>query len=146
MSTSSTKPTKPDTTGVAEHYAAREYAQAQPYYAEHYLTEETSDLSFDPTVSPISIDQAARDTLDRYFYDNPLSPIRIYITTRSPKGPKLALRPDTQTDKDLVFEAEEYTFLISPHLAQQLGHIHIAAYDMGFKVIPEHPLHQKTHR
>lgn len=92
------------------------------------------------TPTPISIDEAARDTLDRYFYDNPLSPIRIYITTKSSKGPKLALRPDAQTDKDLAFEAEEYTFLISPHLAQQLGHIRIAAYDMGFQVIAEHPL------
>lgn len=91
-------------------------------------------------MTPISIDEEARDTLDRYFYDHPLSAIRIYITTRSSKGPKLALRPDIQTDKDLTFEAEEYTFLINPHLAHQLGHIRIAAYDMGFQVIAENPL------
>lgn len=97
-----------------------------------------------PSGTPITIDEDARDTLDRYFYDNPLSPIRIYITTQSPKGPKLAMRPDAQTDKDLAFEAEDYTFLISPHLAQQLGHIRIAAYDMGFQVIPEHPLAQRS--
>lgn len=100
----------------------------------------------DNQITPISIDEDARDTLDRYFYDNPLSPIRIYITTQSPKGPKLALRPDAQTEKDVAFEAEDYTFLISPHLAHQLGHIRIAAYDMGFQVIPEHPLgHKKSH-
>lgn len=142
MNTNTNKETEPKKTSVAEHYAAREYAAAQPYYADHYIEEDREDLP--QLTSPISIDEAARDTLDRYFYDNPLSPIRIYITTRSQKGPKLALRPDAQTDKDLAFEVEEYTFLISPHLAHQLGHIHIAAYDMGFQVIPEHPLHQPT--
>lgn len=144
---------KNGTIGTADIVTKSEQSGAPSHGAEH-APEQTlqapesnpSTIPFGtPTtpITPITIDEDARDTLDRYFYDNPLSPIRIYITTKSPKGPKLAMRPDAQTDKDLAFEAEEYTFLISPHLAQQLGHIRIAAYDMGFQVIPEHPLIQR---
>lgn len=128
----------------AEH-APEQALQAPEGNPANSLASESATSSDEPTATtPITIDEDARDTLDRYFYDNPLSPIRIYITTKSPKGPRLAMRPDAQTDKDLAFEAEDYTFLISPHLAQQLGHIRIAAYDMGFQVIPEHPLAQRS--
>lgn len=88
----------------------------------------------------ISMDEAARDILDRYFYDHDLSPVRVYIATGGKSGPKLALKPDIQLDGDVVFDVEDYTFIMSPHLVKQLGNIHIIPYDMGFEVIAEHPL------
>ncbi len=106
---------------------------------------ETPETPIQPPIQTIiEIDEDARDTLDRYFYENPLSPIRIYINTGSAKGPRLAMKPCAQSDSDLAFEAEDYTFLISPHLVGQLGNIRIAAYDMGFQVIPQYPLGQRA--
>lgn len=93
----------------------------------------------------IRIDESARDILDEYFSENAQSSIRVYVSTRSQNGPRLALMPDTRGSHDLSFESGGYTFLISERLASQLGDIEIKARHSGFEVIAERPFPQRNH-
>lgn len=90
----------------------------------------------------IRIDEEALSILDGYFNDHPLSPVRIYVSTRMRNGPSLALIPDQEGSRDLQFEVDGYTFIISERLAQQVGDVYIAAHNSGFKITAERPLLQ----
>ncbi len=71
----------------------------------------------------VTLDAAAKQLLDEHFKENPKSgKLRLYVRPRqSSKGRTLALRPDTSTDRDLEQEVSGYHFIISRHLADQIG-------------------------
>lgn len=92
----------------------------------------------------ITLEDDARTILAEYFTENPASAVRVYVAPRRSNGPRLALAPDVQNERDLVFELGGFTFLISEHLAKQVRSVIIRARCAGFEVIPEIPFPTKS--
>lgn len=71
----------------------------------------------------LSVEKAAKELLDNHFFENPRSEfIRLYVRPRkSTRGSCLALKPDAKGERDLVLEEAGYRFLLSKHLADQIG-------------------------
>lgn len=71
----------------------------------------------------LTMNDAAKVLLDEYFQDylEP-KPVRVYLRPRFGKrGRLLAIKPDARSERDLEFELDGYTFLVSRHLAVQVG-------------------------
>jgi hypothetical protein len=71
----------------------------------------------------LTLEKAAKDLLDAYFAENDRPEyIRLYVRPRKgSRGSRLALKPDAMGDRDLVLEEGAYKFLLSGHLAEQIG-------------------------
>lgn len=71
----------------------------------------------------LTIDAQAKELLDNHFIENPVPEfIRLFVRPRkSSQGSCLALKPDVQGERDLILEEAGYRFLLSKHLAEQIG-------------------------
>lgn len=87
----------------------------------------------------ITIEESAKAILEEYFTENEVRPIRVYVSTRSYHGPRLALAPDEASDNDLRYPCGPFMFIISERLEKQVGDIIIRGKCSGFEVIPQRP-------
>lgn len=71
----------------------------------------------------LTVEKQAKALLDNHFQENPVPEyIRLYVRPRqSSRGSCLALKPDVKGERDLVLEESGYRFLLSKHLADQIG-------------------------
>lgn len=92
----------------------------------------------------ITIEDSARAILDEYFSENDVRPIRVYVSTRSYSGPRLALAPDDAGANDLHYPCGGYTFIISERLEKQVGDILIKSRCSGFEVVAQHPFPNRS--
>ncbi|MDL2285631.1 adhesin [Desulfovibrio sp. OttesenSCG-928-F07] len=71
----------------------------------------------------ITLEASAKQLLDEHFTEHSKSDcLRLFVRPRqSSKGRTLALKPDTSTDRDIEQEIAGYKFVISRHLADQIG-------------------------
>ena len=71
----------------------------------------------------IRLTDEAKELLDMHFSEN-MRPecIRVYVRPRNDsRGRSLALKPDMRSERDLEVENCGYMFVISRHLADQIG-------------------------
>ena len=71
----------------------------------------------------LTVEKSAKELLDAHFSENDRPEfIRLYVRPRkSSRGSCLALKPDVKGERDLVLEEGGYSFLLSRHLAEQIG-------------------------
>lgn len=72
----------------------------------------------------VTLEPSAKKLLDEHFLENGKADdyLRLYVRPRqSSKGRTLALKPDSKGERDLEVEVGIYTFVISRHLAAQIG-------------------------
>lgn len=89
----------------------------------------------------LSLEKAAKELLDSHFQENPRPEfLRLYVRPRTDsRGSHLALKPDVKGERDLVLNENGYQFLLSRHLAEQIGRWAVigASSDGGFAVSAE---------
>lgn len=71
----------------------------------------------------LTLEKKAKELLEAHFIDNERPEyIRIYVRPRKgSRGTCLALKPDVKGERDMVIEEGSYSFLLSRHLADQIG-------------------------
>lgn len=82
----------------------------------------------------LTLEKQAKELLDSHFEENPQPEyLRLYVRPRnSSRSSRLALKPDVKGDRDMILEENGYRFLLSRHLAEQIGRwAKISANDNG---------------
>lgn len=75
----------------------------------------------------------AKETLDKYFAENEMSPIRIFLAGGC-GGPRLALGLDQPGEADDSIEEQGYTFVIEKELLEQAKPLRIDSGAMGIAI------------
>lgn len=71
----------------------------------------------------LSLEKAAKELLDSHFEENPRPDyLRLYVRPRNTnRASRLALKPDAKGERDMVLDEGGYRFVLSRHLAEQIG-------------------------
>lgn len=84
----------------------------------------------------IEITPAAKEQIDTYFADKPVSPIRIFLAGGC-GGPRLALALDDAKDNDEKVQASGYTFVVEKDLFAKAQPLTVDMTPFGFAVKSE---------
>ncbi|GFK93323.1 hypothetical protein NNJEOMEG_01155 [Fundidesulfovibrio magnetotacticus] len=82
----------------------------------------------------VTMTHPAKEQLDQYFAENPKSPIRIFLSSGSCAGPRLALALDEPKPSDAVHDVEGYSFLVDKELLEQAQPISLDFQGQGFSI------------
>lgn len=88
----------------------------------------------------ITATESATKQLLMHFAGKEAQPIRIYPDECDCAGKKLTLSVDEPTEKDAVFEADGFTFLIDKDLEIEIGNVTIDMSYTGFVVKSDRPI------